>query len=114
MLKNITKYNLEFVEEIKMRQLIEVEKVEKQKELWLTEIEALSMLLSILLISIDGNTDKSTFKDFILDNFWIDELSECSTIVMEIMGKSEKKSQTLSTNTNSSSWTESENSPQNG
>jgi hypothetical protein len=109
MIKIVTKYTLEFIDDIKMRQLIEIEKIEKSKENGLTEMEASAMLISSLLVAINDNKDRTTFNDFILDNFGVSELSECSQVIMEIMGEFEKKSQISPTSINAS--TEDEKSP---
>lgn len=102
-----------FVDQIKMRQMIEIEKVKNKADTG-SELELVSDMLCILIVSIDEVADKVKIKDILLDELDPTGLGECAGILKELMSDFEKKSLTLSTSMKSSSWTESENSHQNG
>ena len=111
--KTIQNHKIVFVDQIKMRQMIEIEKIKNKADTG-SELELISDMLTVLIVSINEITDKVKIKDILLDDLDPTGLGECAGILKELMTDFEKKSLTLSTSMKSSSWTESEKSPQNG
>lgn len=103
------------VDEMKMRQTKELHTLAKKLEnKEIDEITMSMMGIVILITSIDENTDKSTFYDFMLDEMTPEDFKELQEKCNYIFEWFVKKNEIMTTSMPLSSESESENSHQNG
>lgn len=113
--KIIGKNVFEIQDEVYMRQMVEIGKLNKKLDNWeITQDELIVEMIVIMLRKINNNEDRKIFSDFILDNLTPIDFWCLSDLVSEIVYKFLKKNETTDTNTKSSWINEVENSVTNG
>lgn len=101
----------ELREVVKMRQSLEITDIQQE---WKGELQTAIKMITVMLISINWDTESSKFYDFILDEITPEEFKILSKAVEKIVYWFVKKKVTSSSNTKHSSESDTELSVGNG